>query len=67
MIIGSGDVVGFYNPPDTRYRVRTIQTDGYRLYLFSGSHESVGLNNNIGTIDQEQPLIQLSVGKQRFY
>ena len=60
--VQSGDVVGYYHPPDARYRVRTIQTDGYRLYQFRGSRDSVDLNN-IGSTNQQQPLIQLTVGK----
>ena len=56
----SGDVVGYYHPPNARYRVRTIRTDGYILYQFTGSFESVNLNN--GVIDR-QPLIQFTIGK----
>ena len=62
--VQSGDVVGYYHPPDARYQVRTIQTDGYILYQFSGSHESVDINSNIiGSDDQQQPLIQFTIGK----
>ena len=28
----SGDVVGYYHPPDSRYRMRTIRTSGYICY-----------------------------------
>ena len=62
--VQSGDVVGYYHPPDARYRVRTIQTDGYILYQFSGSHESVDLNNIIDINDRRQPLIQFTIGKR---
>ena len=59
-----GDVVGYYHPSDTRYRVRTLQTDGYRLYQFSGS---LGLSVNLSNADQmnnnRQPLIQFTIGK----
>ena len=58
-----GDVVGYYHPPDPRFRVRTIQTDGYVLYQFSGEAESVNLSNNAGNNDQRQPLIQFIIGK----
>ena len=61
--VQSGDVVGYYHPPDARYRVRTIQNDGYILYQFRGSFESVNLNNNN---NQQQPLIQFTIGKQEF-
>ena len=63
--VQSGDVVGYYHPRDARYRVRTIPTDGYVLYEFDGSYESVNLNdlrdNDIR--DGRQPLIQFTVGK----
>ena len=61
--VQSGDVVGYYHPPDARYRVLTIQTNGYRLYQFSGSPDSVDLNNNIDNDDRRQPLIQFAIGK----
>ena len=63
----SGDVVGYYHPHESRYRVRTIRTDGYIQYQFSGSHESVDFNINNGMSDRRQPLIQLTVGKCRLY
>ena len=59
--VQSGDVVGYYNPPNARYRVRTIQTNGYILYQFSGSPESVNLSSN--NDNQRQPLIQFTIGK----
>ena len=61
--VQSGDVVGYYHPPDAHFRVRTIQTDGYRLYQFSGSPDSVNLSNNIANDDNRQPLIQFTLGK----
>ena len=60
--VQSGDVVGYYHPPDARYRVRTLRTDGYILYEFSGSHKSVDLNNNSNNDDERQPLIQFTIG-----
>ena len=61
--VQSGDVVGYYQPLQSRYRVRTMRTNGYILYQFSGSHKSVDLNNNILNTDQRQPLIQFTIGK----
>ena len=61
--VRSGDVVGYYQPLQSHYRVRTIPTIGYILYQFSGSHDSVDLNNNIGHTDRQQPLIQFTIGK----
>ena len=63
----SGDVVGYYHPPDARYRVRTIRTSGYRLYQFdldsSPVPTSVNLNNADSEDDEQQPLIQFTIGK----
>jgi len=63
----SGDVVGYYHPPDARYQVTTIRTDGYRLYRFddpSAPTTSVDLNKaDDDDDDDRQPLIQFTVGK----
>ena len=61
--VQSGDVVGYYNPPNIRYHVRTIQTDGYILYQFDGSSESVDLNRGRSR-DERQPLIQFTIGNE---
>ena len=62
--VQSGDVVGYRHPPDARYRVRTIQTDEYRLYQFSGSSAlSVNLSNADQMNNNRQPLIQFTIGK----
>ena len=61
--VQSGDVVGYYHPPDARYRVRTIRTDGYILYQFNGSPDSVDHNDIIGYDNYRQPLIQFTIGK----
>ena len=61
--VQSGDVVGYYHPPDPRYRVITIRTNGYRLYQFNGSSKSVNLNNSINNNNNRQPLIQFTIGK----
>ena len=66
--IQSGDVVGYYHPPDARYQVRTNQTDGYMLYRFNIS--SVPTSLNLSDADQNnnnrQPLIQFTIGKYIF-
>ena len=36
----SGDVIGFYNPPDSGYVTRDIETLGYVFYVFEGSSAS---------------------------
>ena len=60
--VQSGDVVGYYHPPQSRYRVRILQTAGYIQCRFNGSFESVDINNNTGNSSQ-QPLIQFTIGK----
>ena len=64
----SGDVVGYYHPPQSRYQVRTIQTNGYVLYRFDGSPAptSVDLSNANHNDNRRQPLIQFTVGKCTF-
>ena len=60
--VQSGDVVGYYHPSQSRYQVRTIQTDGYIQYQFSESLESVDLSIIMGK-NKRQPLIQFTIGK----
>jgi len=63
----SGDIVGYYHPVQTIYRVRTIRTNDYILYEFDTSNAptSVDLstvgNNRIN--NQRQPLIQFEIGE----
>ena len=65
--VQSGDVVGYYHPPDARYRVRTRKNrfNGYRMYQFYGSSvpTSVNLNNANRNNSYRQPLIQFTIGK----
>ena len=61
--VQSGDVVGYYHPPDARYQVRTTGTDGYILYQFVESFQSVNLSNNVYDENYRQPLIQFTIGK----
>ena len=60
--VQSGDIVGYYHPFNPRFSVITRETDGYMLYQFSGSHESVDLDN-IDSDDRWQPVIQFTIGK----
>ena len=63
--VQAGDVVGYYHPPNARYQVRTIQTDGYRLYRFNVSSvpTSVKLSDANHNDNNRQPLIQFTIGK----
>ena len=60
--VQSGDVVGYYHPPQSRYRVRSIENSGYIQYRFKGSFDSVNISNSIGN-GIRQPLIQFTIGK----
>ena len=61
--IQSGDVVGYYHPPDARYRVRDIQADGYVSYLFNGSPaNSEDLIESNSMTNSRQPLLQFDIG-----
>ena len=63
--VQSGDVVGYYRQSYSRYRLRTIQTDGYIQYEFDGTNAptSVNLNNADRSINERQPLIEFTIGK----
>jgi len=65
ILVQSGDVIGFYNLPDTDHYVRTIRTARYVLYSFDGSTTttSLNLNDTIHNISERQPLIQFTLGK----
>ena len=63
----SGDVVGYYHPPDSRYEVFTIRTNRYRLYRFDLDNSPVPTSVNLNNADRDnnnrQPLIQFTIGK----
>ena len=60
----SGDVVGYYHPPNAHYLVKDIQTDGYELYRFDGLSEtnSVNLSESDRIFNSRQPLLQFTIG-----
>ena len=66
--VQSGDIVGCYHPPDVRYQVRTIRTDGYKLYRFITSSVPTSLNLSYAdhNDNNRQPLIQFTIGKYTF-
>ena len=63
--VQSGDVVGYYHPSNAHYQVRTIRTDGYRLYRFNvpSVPTSVKLSDANHNDNNRQPLIQFTIGK----
>ena len=64
----SGDVIGYYHPAESRYRVTDIQTTGYVLYRFNGSSslDSLNLSQSERVLNSRQPLLQFIVG-MNFY
>ena len=60
----SGDVIGYYHPPQSRYRVWDVRTNGYILFRFDGSPapNSVNLSAADAMFDCRQPLLQFTVG-----
>ena len=61
-----GDVIGYYQPPDSRFQVRSIETDGYVLYTFvmDGFYvKSVDLSKADYRAPQHQPLMLFTTGK----
>ena len=61
----SGDVIGFYHPPDFSHEIRTTRTDGYVLHQFVGTYaSSLALGDANNTFDNRQPLIQFEIGKE---
>jgi len=66
ILVQSGDVVGFYHQPNSRYQVRTSTetVQGYVLYLFAGSNVgTLNLNDATAPYNGRQPLIQFTLGK----
>ena len=59
----SGDVIGFYNPPDSGYVIRDIATTGYVYYVFVGLNASIITLNTDVVSDRRQPLIQFTLGE----
>ena len=60
----SGDIVGYFQPNQNGYRVRSTSTQGYTLYRFDGSVAPtlVNLSRADRTNNERQPLIQFVIG-----
>jgi len=69
ILVEAGDVIGYYHPLEVGYKVRTIQTSGFVLYMFINfdgfTATSVDLNYKNYRLTQQQPLIQFAIGKER--
>jgi len=67
IVVETGDVIGYYHPVDVGYRVRTVETTGYVLYVFNeidgSTATSIDLSNKFHHYPLSQPLIQFTIGK----
>ena len=65
----SGDVFGYYQPPDTHYGVGIIRTEGYIAYgnFIVNSSSTFNLNNADLTGSGRQLLMQFSIGTYVYY
>ena len=61
----SGDVIGYHQGDELRYRLWTIETMGYTSYYHDESNPltTFNINNVDNTIENRQPLIQVMYGK----
>ena len=60
----SGDVIGLNHPSNYNYKIRTMRTNGYVVHQFGTSSASdLLLGDAIDTLNNQQPLIQFSIGK----
>ena len=59
------DAIGYYQPPQSRYRVLDVDTMGYILHRFDETSPPITLNlseaNQI--LNNRQPLLQFTFGK----
>jgi len=60
----AGDVIGYYQPPSTRYKVSVTYSAGYRLFGYEPTAESntIKLNSQRFSVNNLQPLIQFTIG-----
>ena len=67
--IQSGDVVGYYHPPQPHYQIRDISINGYEFYWFDGSPASslVDLRESDAMFNSRQPLLQFTIGIKTAY
>ena len=61
----SGDVIGYYQPTDPRFKIWNIQTSGYTSYSNTITSSSTSIDtNSVNSIENDrQPLIEVTFGK----
>jgi len=67
MLVESGDVIGYYHPPDSSYKVRSSKTAVYVVYVLDNvdgsTATSVDLKNKIYQSSRRHPLMEFTYGK----
>ena len=63
-----GDIIGYYQPPQSRYRVLYVKTMGYVFYRFNETSpdsppKSLNLSEANRIHNSRQPLLQFTFGK----
>ena len=63
-----GDVIGYYQPPSSRYTVWSVNTAGYISYIIStGTFQTyIYASDVLNTVNGRQPLIQVLYGMLTF-
>ena len=64
-----GDIIGYYQPPQSCYRVLYVNTMGYVFYRFNETSpdsppKSLNLSEANKTHNSRQPLLQFTFGKK---
>ena len=63
IFVQSGDVIGYYHPVYTDFRLDTIRTKGYKLHEFNFNFNSVDLYYGEYIYTERQPLMKFSIGR----
>ena len=60
----AGDVIGYYHPPDTRYRVWSVVSTGYRIVAneLSNASNTISLFDKDISLNNRRPLTQFTFG-----
>ena len=62
-----GNIIGYYHPPSPRYRVSSVDVNGYTTYTISTRSplSSFNIDEDVDGVDNEkQPLIETSYGNE---
>ena len=65
----SGDVIGYYQPADSQFKIWSIQTSGYTSYSSTVTSSSTSIDtSSVNNIENDrQPLIEVTFGKNTKY